>query len=172
MLLNNFFKALKIQLTSLRQHSNEKYENLTASLFTGPNNETLMNFTVITFAEVEKLFVVMSVRFPTSNKDTEYENEVMKSTVDICKVFKRATGNFAVKIFTDNLKNSNGFPFECPLKPHTVQLKNLDFAGMLLPSYLLPGKTKFAIEIIMKGKIPDHKQLVYFHTLKIYFEST
>lgn len=171
LLVIEFFQATKVQLTSLQQHSNRKYENITTSLFNGPNNETLMNLTITTFVEIEKLFAVMSVRFPTSDKDTEYGNEVMKSTLEICKVFKRTTGNFIIKVFIASFKNTDSLSLECPLKPHTVRLENMDFTGILLPSYLLPGKAKFAAEMIMKAKIPEFKQVVHLHTLKFYFES-
>lgn len=167
----HFLKALKIQLASLQQHCNPQYVNGTACLFTGPRDETLMNFTLTSFVETEKLFIIMTVNFPSDSKDTEYGHQVMKSTVELCKVLKRTTGNFIIKVMMDSLKNSKNFPFQCPLKPHTVQLANMDFSSMLLPTTLLLGETKFVSELRIKAKLPGLKQLVYLHTLKFYFES-
>lgn len=140
-------------------------------MFRGPKNETLMNLTVTTFVEIEKLIGIVSIHFPIDDKDKNYGNEALRSTLEMCKVFKRTTGNFLISNLLDKLSERKDFPFDCPLKPHTVRMLNVGFDGMLLPSYLLPGKTKFVSEMKMKAKLPNVKALVYLHTLQFYFES-
>lgn len=105
-----------------------------------------------------------------SEKDNDYQNEILRSTINMCKLEDGVRGNFLTKMLMENFYNSSDFSLKCPMKPRTFSLWNFKMSANAFPSYLLTNDFKFMIDLKIQSKIPSVKGLVYFQTLKFFGE--
>ena len=57
------------------------------------------------------MLVVINI---SSDNSSTYNNEIFKSTVDLCKVSDGVLGTFAIRWFLENFKESSNFEYICP----------------------------------------------------------
>lgn len=164
------FQIAKLSFTSVASHVNPKYVNTTLILFRGSEGESIFNYSTETSVEILRLMGTFSFSLQKTKDDNDFENEVMKSTVNMCKLEKGVRANFLTKMMMENFKNSSDFSLKCPMKPGRTSLTNFKMSEHSFPSYLLMSYFKFMIQLKLQSKIPKVKSLVYFQTLKFYGE--
>lgn len=64
--------------------------------------------------EVSKLVVTFIFAVPKDKRDKNFEREIIKSTINVCKMFQGVMGDFMVKTIMDTLHKSANFELKCP----------------------------------------------------------
>lgn len=157
-----------MQFTKVLQRSNPQYLNLSVILFTDPNGDTLLNYTATTFVDMLKVSSTFSFFIPKNDEDSEYQNRVLRSTIDLCRLRTGAGANFIAKMLMENFHKSADFTLQCPMKAGNYNLWNFKVSETFIPSYMLLGDLNFMIDMHVKVKIPSVKPLVNFYSLKFY----
>lgn len=155
-------------LTDVRHQVNTKYVNQTVFLFKGPNNETLLNYTSDTYVDVLKLIASISIAIAKDENDKEFQTQVMKSTLDLCKLSEGIRGNFLANVFLEYFHESSDYALSCPMKAGITNMWNFQVSDSFIPNYLLMGRSaKFLFVMNAKAKIPNVKKFVYWYSVKI-----
>lgn len=163
-------KDSKLVLNEIKQQGNAEYNNVSLVLFKSPKAESLLNFTISQNIETIKLMGTFTFSIQKHEKDKDYQNQVMKSTIDMCKLYKGVRGNFLTRMLMENIKKSMDFVLQCPFKPGAYHLWNYQLHDSAIPTYLLTSDLKFMMELRVQAKIPKVKILVPFFALKFYGE--
>lgn len=154
-------------LTDVRHQVNEKYINQTVYLFKGPNNETLLNYTSDTYVDVLRLLASISISIPRDEKDKEFHTQLMKSTLDMCKLAAGIRGNFLANVIWEYFHDSSDSSLTCPIKAGISHMWNFQVSDSFIPNYLLIGKSvRFLFDMNVKAKIPNVKNFVYWYSVK------
>lgn len=77
-------------------------------------DDTIMNITVNFAYEVTKIMISFSFAVPKDSNDKNFERTIIKSTVNVCKMFQGVMGDFIVKTIMDVLHKSVEFEMKCP----------------------------------------------------------
>jgi hypothetical protein len=95
---------------------NPEFGKIAIKTAIGPTGSSLMNITFFLNQDVTvvKCLVVFSI--PKDKNDRNYENIVIKTTVDVCKMLQGVTGNFITRMAMENIKDMVDFELKCPLK--------------------------------------------------------
>ena len=76
--------------------------------------DTIMNITINFAYEVSKVMISFSFDVPKDNNDKNFERTIIKSTINVCKMFQGVMGDFIVKTIMDVLHKSVDFELKCP----------------------------------------------------------
>lgn len=74
----------------------------------------MMNISVNLAYEVSKIMISFSFAVPKDKNDKNFERIIIKSTVNVCKMFQGVMGDFIVKTIMDVLQKSVDFEMKCP----------------------------------------------------------
>lgn len=149
---------------------NPKYINTTLVLFRGSEGESIFNYSSDINVDLLRLIGTFSFSLQKTKDDNDYENEILRSTVNMCKLEDGVRGNFLTKMLMENFKNCADFSLKCPMQQRNISLTNFKMSENSFPSYLLMTYFKFMVQLKLQSKIPNVKSLVYFQTLKFYGE--
>lgn len=153
-------------LTDIRHQVNTKYVNQTVFLFKGPNNETLLNYTSDTYVDVLKLLALVSIAVPKDEKDKEFHRQIVKSTLDMCKLSEGVRGNFLANVFLEYFHESSDYAMSCPMKAGVSHMWNFQVSDSFIPNYLLTGTVRFLFDMNVRAKIPNVKSFVHWYSVK------
>lgn len=104
----------------------------------------------------------------TNNELRSYDKELFSSTFALCKVEKGILGNFIVKMFIEQMKDSN-FTLACDIKPGAFYIKNVEppREGLLPISIISSSKlVHWEFTALVKAR-PKSKAFVHICTYKI-----
>lgn len=153
-------------LTDVRHQVNTKYVNQTVFLFKGPNNETLLNYTSDTYVDVLRLLASISIAVPKDERDKEFHLQIIKSTLDMCKLSEGVRGNFLAKVFLEYFHESSDYAMTCPMKAGISHMWNFQVSDSFIPNYLVPRTIRFLFDMNVKAKIPNVKPFVPWYSVK------
>lgn len=157
-----------MQFIKVQQRSNPQYLNLSLILFNDTNGDSLLNYSATTFVDMLKVSSTFSFSLQKNEEDLEYQNRVLRSTIDLCRLRTGATGNFVAKMLMENFHKCADFTLQCPMKAGPYNLLNFNVSDAFIPSYLILGDINFMIDMHVKVKIPNVKSLVNFYSLRFY----
>lgn len=105
--------------------------------------------------DVDRIFAVVSLWSLKLNADDEiYENHLLKSVLDVCKIYEVEPKNSMIKSISNMLRNSSDLEAKCPFKKDkTFSLFNLQASNDIIPSYFSANSYRFKIEIMWKGSV-------------------
>lgn len=168
---NAFYsKVSKLVWSEVVYHGNPKYLNLSLVSFNGTNGDSLLNFTLQKNVSILKFNGAFSFSLPTFENDKNYDHQIVKSTVNMCKLVEGVRGNFITKMLMENFAESADFSLKCPIDQANVSLKNFKITDSSIPTYLLISDIKFEIVLRVHAKISNSSSFVYFLTVKLYGE--
>lgn len=155
----------------VESHGNSNYVNVSLSTFQDDKKDSLLNFTATSNVTILKYMGTFKFLLPQSDNDKEYRNQVLQSSIDLCKIHDGVRGNFLVKMMMEDFYNkTDAINLRCPSAPGTLNLKNFKVTDSFIPSYLIVGNFKFLIYLRTQAKIPNIKHLQYLYSLKFYGE--
>jgi Protein of unknown function (DUF1091) len=134
------------------------------------NDDSVFNFNSTINFDALKVMGTFSFHVPLHEKDLEYQKEVIKSTVNMCKLEQGVRANFIMKMIMENFNKCANFKWECPMKTGIYTLTNFTITDSAIPSYLIPQDLKFMLLARVMCKVPKSKALEYFYTVKMYGE--
>jgi hypothetical protein len=103
-------------IKSIVSLDNPEFGSISLKTATGSTGSTTVNMTLVLKQDVTvaKCLVIFSI--PKDKNDRNYENVVMKTSVDMCKMFQGVTGSFFTRMAMDNMKDMVDFELKCPVK--------------------------------------------------------
>lgn len=161
------FQFGKLIFTSVASHSNREYTDVNLTLFES-NHTSLLNFSVTSNVPIKKIMAAFSFSLPQHDKDEDYQNRVLQSSVNLCKLQDGVRGNFLTKMLMEDFDKSANFTLKCPLPAGNFNMKNLRITDTYIPTYWLVGDVKFLIQMRVSAKIPNVKVMAYLYHLKFY----
>jgi Protein of unknown function (DUF1091) len=95
-------------------NSNLKYANISTKVWL-ENGESYQNLSFETFVDLDRIIVRSVFAIPRDENDKNFENIILQSSVDTCKMMQGNRANFLVKMFMDQInKTSDIGSFTCP----------------------------------------------------------
>jgi hypothetical protein len=94
---------------------NPEFGRISMKTAIGPTGSTVLNLSLVFNQQitVAKCLVILSI--PKDKNDQNYENVVIRSSVDMCKMFQGITGNFLTRMVMENIKKIIDFDLKCPI---------------------------------------------------------
>ena len=119
---------------------------------------------------MQKFIGTVGFALPKNKQDKDFQNKILESTFDMCKINQGVRANFVVNMFMEMLYKYSDFVFECPFPPRTFNVKNYHFTEKSIPTYLLLSDFEFMIDFKIQAKVPKVKNYVYLLALKVFAE--
>jgi Protein of unknown function (DUF1091) len=108
-----------------------------------------------------KAFATVKLKKP---EEFSYKRELLKTTVDICRLKDGVIGNFLSKIAIDTFKKYTNYHFDCPVVKKVYYARNLQVLGNYAPrsfyELLLQGENFVEVNVVFKAKVAKVKGLV------------
>lgn len=142
--------------------------NFTFAVFNDSNGLMRMNISGTTKIEVLKFMISFEVNIQ-NKKTLEFDQPLLKGSVDSCKLQNGVLGNFIVKIMMNRLHKYSNYKFECPQKPGIYHLSNYPLLEdsdkfPLFVEPLLGQSNKGKLKTVLRGKIARTKTPVVFYS--------
>lgn len=154
-------------ISEIKTYGNPKYvQNVTISFTVDENGvnrlKLLLKFN-ITFVNST---TTIDCKFKSNPKSNEYDQQLLKTTINNCRLFQGISSNFIMKTLLENIENEKGnFIFKCPFGPTTYELKNIPFHDKYFPKIFLFQDFHMRCDSKIKTKIKNTKIYVPFFNL-------
>lgn len=135
-------------------------------IFKNSDGDLMFNYSTTSFINVNQLFATLTFSIPKDNKDTEYQNRILKAMIALCKLRRGVRGNFITKMLLENFYSDEEHFMQCPVPPGTGNIWNFKLADSYIPSYLLISDLKYAVDFVVRAKISKSKPLVYMYSVR------
>jgi Protein of unknown function (DUF1091) len=116
-----------------------------------------------------KAMITINIRKPSAGS---YDRELMKTTMDVCRLRNGVTGNFLAKLMYETIKDHSNYKFECPLKKDDYFIRNFQAPINILPmrlfSEIIQGEKIFNVSISVKTRIAKVKVLADLFAVNFY----
>lgn len=91
-------------------NSNPRYSNVTAIVWK-ERDHSYLNASAENFVDLDKMLVSFVLAIGKN-----YENVVMRSTLNSCKINEGVLGNFVIKMVMEDFDQTADFTFSCPFR--------------------------------------------------------
>jgi len=129
--------------------------------------ELTVNFSSNFMTNLTAYVQFYTVRIATGLKASNYDVEVLKSSINVCKMANGTRGNFLIKMLMEEFTKHASFKIGCPLSTGLFNITNWKLNENLLPGFLLRN-VSFMLRIDGKGKGFNDKGLKEMYSLKIF----
>jgi Protein of unknown function (DUF1091) len=100
--------------------------------------------------------------------DGQRKRDLLKGSIDMCKLVNGTIGNFVVKYFLTQVKDKTNFNFKCPVAVNTWYLHNFQaIDDSFIPLWMIGNNIRWEVDIIFKGKVGAMKSMTWFGNVKI-----
>jgi hypothetical protein len=96
--------------------SKTEHGNITAVIERNSKGENVLNQTIYTAYDVNNLTVFYTLAVGKDEKDKNYEKVLIRTSVNICRMFQGNQADFIAKTVMNNLANYADFELKCPFK--------------------------------------------------------
>lgn len=158
-------KTIDVQI-----HANLNYMNHSIILFRDSDGDVMFNYSTTSFVNVNKLYGTLTLSLPKDSKDTEFQNHILQTTIDLCKLRKGVRSNFIIKMLMENFYSDEKHFMQCPVPPGNGNIWNFKLADAFIPNYLLISDIKYTVDFNVKAKISKKKPLTYMYSVKFFGE--
>lgn len=100
--------------------SNQKVGNLSINYANNGINDAVINVSFEVFVTILNMKVYLRVRLPEDENDRTFKRDLMKTTIDVGKLFSGNAGNFVIKGILENLLKSYDFEPKFPFQPVNI----------------------------------------------------
>jgi len=124
------------------------------------NNSVIFNTYQLTY----------TLQIALNDEDQTYQQQVLKSTMDACKLDTMKSTNFIIKIMMTEFNKYADFQLKCPFPKGVYKIVDLKVNAeteKVIPSFMLRN-VSFLLRVDAKGKIPDVRNVLQFYSLRIY----
>lgn len=99
---------------------NPKVGNLTINYENHAVDDAVVNVTFNLLETVLSMKIHLRVQLPEDENDRIFQKELLKTSIDVGKVFSGISGNFFVKSVVDSLLKSFEFEAKFPFRPVNI----------------------------------------------------
>lgn len=97
--------------------SNFKYMNMSIVYTHNERGSSVSNITFESTVTILKMLVYVKVKIAEDQSGSQYKRELLKTVIDVEKLFKGSQGNFVVRAFVNNISRFMDFNMKFPIKP-------------------------------------------------------
>lgn len=118
--LNNFqldFQSALLHIDELKVDFNKAFLNVTVDQVNDKLEDPVFNITVDSFVCIDKMLVYFKVCIPENENDFKYRRELVRTTIDVQKLFKGVIGNPIINVVIKAFYKSIDFEPTFPLRP-------------------------------------------------------
>jgi hypothetical protein len=95
---------------------NPEFGNITIRTGLSPTGRSTINMTAIHFHDMTLFKSLMTCSIPKDKNDQNYENVLIRSSINVCKMLQGVTGDFITRMLMHGIKNNVDFDMKCPFK--------------------------------------------------------
>lgn len=147
--------------------SNPNVGHINVTITKNSLGQVLVNLQFDYYTDFNVAFSTFIINVPSYENDKDFQKELLRSTINLCKIKQGVMGNFFIKLFLENFEKSSDYKMECPFKKGKSSIKNMEITD--IPNYLFQS-FKFIATVTTKVKTPNNKNLVHLYTIKAYGE--
>ncbi len=147
--------------------SNYKYGNFTVTMGKSRN---VFNLTADIRQELLKFPVYASFAVPLNDEDREYQRNILKVTINVCRMFNGVGADFISKMVGSELiriAKLSKIPLKCPFAKRVYEFNNFEATDKFFPPYLIKN-LKFVANFKAMAKVADQSKLVPLFNGRIY----
>lgn len=104
---------------------NLSYANITLAYTHNERGSAIMNFTFEFKVTVLKILLYIKMSIPENENDSQYKRELLRTVIDVEKVFKESEATFMVKAVINDIRKFMDFKVKFPLLPVRYFLRGL-----------------------------------------------
>jgi Protein of unknown function (DUF1091) len=93
---------------------NPNYANFTQKIQKFDSGDTLVNITYYYAVNVVKLLIQFEFNVQKDKNDRSYERQLIKSTVNVCRMSQGVMGDFIAKMIMEDIHKFVDFNLTCP----------------------------------------------------------
>jgi len=160
----------KITLTDAEVKFNDNYNMLNVSVTHNENGDSIFNLKNDNFKVLQAFQLKISFSYSQKFDNEDYQQELMKSTLNACKTAGSSMANFIIKIIMDKFAKHSDFELKCPFQKKTYKIIDLKIGSDIekfIPSFMLRNGS-FMLQVDAKGKVAGAKFLTNLYTIKIH----
>ncbi len=159
-----------MEIENILLTSNKKYANFSVTI---AESRDLINITADVFEDIFKFPVYSTFSLPKDEKDRDYQRNVLKATINVCRIINGVGGDFISKFVGNELRRITKVPLKCPLAKKTYKFINFKFSGdyipkLNLPSYFITENVKFMGTFRGMAKVGNNTKFVPFFNARVY----
>lgn len=143
--------------------------NFSLVYFKDSKRGQLLNLTFRVLKDVNKAVAWITIKTQTNKKRNEYDREIFKGQIDVCKASQGIVGNFITKLVSDNLDEHSNFRFQCPTKAGFYYFT--DFPAIsenALPPFMAKHLFEnFIFFMKIQGKLADNKPSILLLSISV-----
>ena len=144
-------------------------QNLSFVAFNDSEGKSRMNMTFTLLTELEKATVSFDFREKSHESLSYFDNTVMTSRVDSCKMGQGVLGNLFVKILMVNIEKFSNLLITCPFKKGFYYIYNLpSIDDSFYPPFVQKTYRPWLLNIVIKSKVARKPKYFMLTTLKLY----
>ena len=95
---------------------NPLYANFTYNIKKLSSGETAINISYYYAVDVFKNIIHVEINFQKDKNDRNYEKQILKSAINVCRMSEGTIGDFMAKMIMENIHQYMNFDLRCPFK--------------------------------------------------------
>lgn len=96
---------------------NPAYANITLAYTHNEMGSAIMNFTFEFKVTIKKVLLYIKISIPENENDNHYQKEIIRTVLDVEKIFKDTESTFMVKAVINSIRKFMDFELKFPLLP-------------------------------------------------------
>lgn len=106
-----------VYISRIKVEPNKDYGNASINYTHDAKGNSVTNGTFTIFVSIHQITIYFKVMLAEDKNDMNYRRELVRTSVDMDKLFKGLQSNKLLKSYTDALKKSMDFEWKLPLQP-------------------------------------------------------
>lgn len=119
------FQECTTLIQRLSCDSNQEIMNVTVDYINNGDKDAMISLTLDVFETILTMKSYLTIRLPTDKNDRTFQKELMKTSIDVGKIFSGNAGNFFIKGILDNLLKAIDFKPILPIPPVILPCEQL-----------------------------------------------
>lgn len=112
-------------------------------------------------------FAFLELKMKKNPRNIEYDQQLLKRSVDICRLNEGIVSNYLLKPLFDSLGKNGNFMIKCPFGPAFYKLSKMKVDDQIIPKVLMSQDLHLYFESVIKVKMKGGKKLIHAFTMSI-----
>lgn len=127
-----------------------------------------LNFSTEAKFSFDNLRIYATVGLPKNKNDKKYENIILRTTFDACKMLRGSKGDFLGNIIISVVKKYSDRELKCPSDIAKYNFRNIVIEDDFVPKFLLTDDFRALVAGKIVGKVLPQQKTAELLSAKIY----
>lgn len=126
-------------------------------------NQNSVNISIDIYYELTKLPIIISFSVPKDENDENYQQNIMKTSFNFCRIVNGVAVDFMAKILLDQIKKVSNIPYKCPFPKGNYFFTNFTMKDEFFSSNavkIFKNIKKYSVDAKIMGKVAHRKNIV------------